>query len=386
MIHLFYAKVKILFLVTEDWYFWSHRLPIALGARDEGFEVTVATRVQDYGERIVQEGFKLIPIGLRRMNRNPLREIISIVELIKIYRAERPDIVHQVAIKAVMYGTFAAKVARIPAVVNALAGMGYVFSSSQIRAKMLKPLIKIAFRLILNIRNGRVIIQNPDDLELLVKSNIMKRDNAYLIKGSGVDPNRFLMTPEIPGEPLIILASRILREKGINEFVEAARQLLVTGIKARFVLIGKVDSDNPASIPIAQLKEWHAEGIIEWWGYREDMPAILSQAHIVCLPSFYGEGVPKVLIEAASCGRAIVTTDTPGCREIVRDGENGILVPIRDAQALARAIRRLIDNPWLRKEMGERGREIVLKEFSVDKIILETLALYKKMLQGKLPN
>jgi glycosyltransferase involved in cell wall biosynthesis len=376
-------KVKILFLVTEDWYFWSHRLPLARAARDEGFEVIVATHVRDYGGRIIQEGFSLIPIKLRRLNRNPLRQIISIIELIKIYRAERPDIVHQVAIKAVVFGTLAAKAARIPAVINALAGMGYVFSSSQTRAKVLKPLIRAAFRLILNVRNGGVIIQNPDDLELLVKSNIMKRENAYLIKGSGVDPNRFFMTPEMPGEPLIILASRMLRDKGIYEFVEAARKLLVTGVKGRFVLIGKVDSDNPASIPVAQLKEWHVEGIVEWWGYREDMPAIFSQAHIVCLPSFYGEGVPKVLIEAASCGRAIVTTDTPGCREIVRDGENGFLVPPHDDKALAQAIRRLIDNPSLREKMGERGREIAIREFSLDRVISETMALYRDLLPKK---
>jgi glycosyltransferase involved in cell wall biosynthesis len=261
--------------------------------------------------------------------------------------------------------------------------MGYVFSSSQTRAKVLKPLIRTAFRLILNVRNGGVIIQNPDDLELLVKSNIMKRENAYLIKGSGVDPNRFFMTPEMPGEPLIILASRMLRDKGIYEFVEAARKLLVTGVKGRFVLIGKVDSDNPASIPVTQLKEWHEEGIVEWWGYREDMPAIFSQAHIVCLPSFYGEGVPKVLIEAASCGRAIVTTDTPGCREIVIDGENGFLVPPHDAKALAQAIRRLIDNPSLREKMGGRGREIAIREFSLDRVISETMALYRDLLPKK---
>jgi glycosyltransferase involved in cell wall biosynthesis len=375
--------VKILFLVTEDWYFWSHRLPIARAARDEGFEVIVATRVQDYGERIVQEGFKLIPIGLRRKNRNLLREIISIMELVKIYRVERPDIVHQVAIKAVLYGTLAAKVARVPAVVNALAGMGYVFSSSQARAKLIKPLIIAAFRAILNVRNGKLIIQNPDDRELLIKSNIMKRGNTYLIKGSGVDPSKFLMTPELPGQPLILLASRMLRDKGIYEFMEAAKNLLDSGIKARFVLIGKSDPDNPASIPIAKLREWQEKAVVEWWGYKENMPSILSQAHIVCLPSFYGEGVPKVLIEAASCGRAIVTTDTPGCREIVTDGENGFLVPPRDAGALANAIRRLIDNPPLREQMGKKGRELVVKEFSIDKVISETMALYRQLLHGK---
>ena len=192
------------------------------------------------------------------------------------------------------------------------------------------------------------------------------------------------MTPERPGEPIILLASRMLWDKGIYEFVEAARNLLDTGIKARFVLAGKCDPDNPASIPIAKLKEWQEKAIVEWWGYKENMPATFSQAHIVCLPSFYGEGVPKVLIEAASCGRAIVTTDTPGCREIVSDGENGILVPPRDAGALANAIRRLIDNAPLRERMGKKGRELVVKEFSVDKVISETMALYRQLLREKL--
>ena len=377
-------KMKILFLVTEDWYFWSHRLPLARAARDEGFEVIVATRVQDYGEKILQEGFRLIPIKLRRLNRNPLRDVISILELIKIYRTEQPDLVHQVALKAALYGTVAARVVRIPAVVNAFAGMGYTFSSSQTRARVLKPLIRTAFRLIMKVRHGRVIIQNPDDYELLLKANILRQENACLIKGSGVDPERFVINPELPGEPLIILASRMLWDKGIGEFVEAARKLSEAGTKARFVLLGKVDSDNPASVPLGTLQEWHEEGTVEWWGYKENMPAIFSQAHIVCLPSFYGEGVPKVLIEAASCGRAIVTTDTPGCREIVRDGENGLLVPPRDARALAGAIQRLIADPSLRKKMGERGREIVMREFSLDKVISETMGLYKELLFRKL--
>ena len=376
-------KVKILFLVTEDWYFWSHRLPLARAARDEGFEVIVATHVQDYGERIIQEGFRLIPIKLRRLNRNPFREMLSIMELIKIYRTEKPDLVHHVAIKAALYGTLAARVVRKSAVVNAFAGMGYVFSSSRSRAKFLRLLIRTAFRLTLNVRNGRVIIQNPDDRELLVKANILKREKSCLIRGSGVDPERFLMIPEPPGRPLIILASRMLWDKGIGEFVEAARILSRARTKARFALVGRVDSDNPASIPITQLEEWHAGGSVEWWGYREDMPAIFSQAHIVCLPSFYGEGVPKVLIEAASCGRAIVTTDTPGCREIVRDGENGFLVPPHDAKALAQAIRRLIDNPSLREKMGGRGREIAIREFSLDRVIIGNNGLIQRFAAEK---
>ena len=376
-------KVKILYLVTEDWYFWSHRLPLARAARDEGCEVIVATRVQDFGEKITREGFRLIPIRLRRANRNPLKEVFSILELIKIYRAEEPDLVHHVALKAALYGTLAARVARIPAVVNAFAGMGYAFSSSQTRARLVKPLIRTAFQMILKVRNGRVIVQNPDDLELLMEANILQRENARLIRGSGVEPERFASKPELPGDPLIVLASRMLWDKGIGEFIGAARKLLAAGSKARFVLVGKTDPDNPASVPIGTLRGWQEEGTVDWWGYQEDMPAILSKAHVVCLPSFYGEGVPKVLIEAASCGRPIVTTDTPGCREIVREGENGFLIPPRDIPALAGAIQRLIDDPSLRKKMGERGREMAIRDFSLKRVVSETMGLYKELLLNR---
>ena len=375
-------RQKILFLVTEDWYFCSHRIPLACAMRDAGFEVIVATHVEEHGVKIIDEGLKLIPIRLRRQAKRLSNDFVSMIELIKIYRRERPDIVHHVAMKPILYGTLAARIVRIPAIVNAVAGMGYVFSSPQPHARIIKLLIKAAFRLILNIRNGKVIIQNPDDLELLANSNMIKKENLFLIKGSGVDLNRFIMTPELQGNPTVVLASRMLWNKGINEFVNAAKILLRTGKKARFILIGKTDPDNPTSIPMAKLKEWQNEGIIEWWGYQENMPAIFSQAHIVCLPSFYGEGVPKVLIEAAACGRAIVTTDMPGCREIVRHGENGLLVPVRDSVALAVALKSLIEDPSLRRRMGTRGREIAVNEFSVEKVVAETLDVYKGLLSS----
>ena len=378
-------KFKILFLVTEDYYFWSHRLPIACAARDAGFEVIVATRVQNYAKRIIQEGFKLIPIGLRRHRKNPLKEIISIIELIKIYRTEHPDIVHHVAMKPVLYGTTAARIAKIPIIINALAGLGYVFISDRSRANILRFLISVAFRLTLNSQNTKLIIQNPDDFEFLVTSGLVKPDNVTLIKGSGVDTCEFVPAPEHEGEPIILLVSRMLWDKGVKEFVDSAKLLVEGGTRARFVLIGRNDPANPTSIPTSTLESWQNQNYVEWWGYREDIRAVLQKSHVVCLPS-YREGLPKVLIEAAACGRPIVTTDTPGCREIVRDGENGFCVPIRDANALAKAIRRLIDDPVLRKKMGKRGREIALKEFSVDKIISETLALYKKLLSEKLRN
>ena len=372
---------KILFLVTEDWYFCSHRLPLACAARDDGFEVIVASRVQEHAEQIRKEGFRLIPIRLRRRNRNPFRGILSVAEIFSIYRAERPDIVHHVSMQPVLYGTAAARLARVPAVVNALAGMGYVFSSSRGKAKLLRRVISGAFRLLLNHPRGRVIVQNPDDLKMLERENIVKQKFLVLIKGSGVDIEKFSPKDEQREIPLIVLASRMLWAKGVGEFVDAARQLRQDGVSCRIVLVGTPDPENPASIPEETLRGWHSEGIVEWWGHREDMPEVFAQSNIVVLPTTYGEGVPKVLLEAASCGRTIVATDVPGCREIVRHNENGLLVPPHDAQSLANALKILIEDPELRARMGARGREIVEAEFSEEKVVLETMKVYGELLK-----
>jgi len=204
-----------------------------------------------------------------------------------------------------------------------------------------------------------------------------------LIKGSGVDVKQFLPKREEDGLPIIILPSRMLLDKGIKEFVEVAGYLKNVGIKARFVLVGKSDFDNPTAVQISQLKKWHTSGIVEWWGYCDDMVRVFEQSNIVCLPSTYGEGVPKVLIEAASCGRPIVTTDMPGCREIVRHNENGLLVTPRDSKSLANALKILVNDAELRAKMGARGREIVEAEFSEEIVVNQTMEVYKKLLFNK---
>lgn len=369
---------KLLFLVTEDWYFCSHRLPLARAAKAAGYEVIVATRVGRHGEAIVAEGFKLIPIGLRRSSHNPLRELFAIAEIAAIYRRERPDIVHHVALKPVLYGSLAARLARVPGVVNALAGMGYVFSSATLKARLLRPLVVGAFRLLLGARNSLLILQNPDDRRMLVDSGVADAQRTRLIRGSGVDIGSFMPTPEPGGIPVVMLPSRMLQDKGVMEFVEAARLLRQRGVVARFVLVGDSDSENSAAIPDTQLEAWHKDGVIEWWGRCENMPEVLAQAHIVCLPS-YREGLPKVLLEAAACGRPLVATDVPGCREIVIDGSNGLLVPPRDREALASAIGRLLAAPELRAKMGKRGRELAETDFSVDQVVRQTLAVYREL-------
>ena len=371
-------RPKLLFLVTEDWYFCSHRLPLACAARDAGFEVSVATRVRSHGGQITAAGLRLIPLGLQRSSRNPLRELAAINEIARIYRRIAPDIVHHVAMKPVLYGSVAAKLAGVPIVVNALAGMGYVFTSHKLSARLLRPFITLSLRFLL--KNGRVILQNPDDRAALIKAGVLKPEQVTLIRGSGVDTTLFQFTPEPDGtRPLVVLPARMLWDKGVGEFVAAAGALKQDGVEARFVLAGERDPDNPADIPLEQLQAWHESGNVEWLGKQENMLALLAQANIVCLPS-YREGLPKALLEAASCGRAIVATNVPGCREAVRHHENGLLVPARDATALAAALRLLIENPALRRQFGLRGREMAEQEFSIEKITTETLALYRKLL------
>jgi len=375
-------KPKIIFFITEDWYFWSHRLPIARAARDAGFEVLVITRVDQHKELIENEGLKLVPIGLKRSSRNVIREVLSVVEIIRIYRREKPDIVHQVAVKPVLYGSWAARVAGVPCVVNALAGLGYVFVADGWKASTFKRLVVFAYRSAFLAKNAIGIFQNPEDYKLFADAGIVKSEKAVLIRGSGVDTSRFFHLPEPAGIPTIVLASRMLWSKGIGEFVDAIKLLRKDGVNCRAVLVGIPDLENPASIPEETLCMWHSEGIVEWREHIEDMPEVFAKSNIVVLPS-YREGLPKVLLEAASCGRPIVATDVPGCREVVRHNENGLLVPPHDSKALADALKVLIKDPELRAKMGARGREIVETEFSEEIVVRQTMELYKKMLLTK---
>ena len=377
------VKPRLLFLVTEDWYFVSHRMPLAIAAREAGFEVMVATRVRQHGEAIRAAGLKLIPFEWSRRGMNPWRELSVLLRLAALVRREKPDLVHQVALKPVLYGSCAARMAGKLRVVNALVGLGFIFASESRLARLLRPLIVRALRLLLAGRGRLLILQNPDDLKLLAEAGVIAADRVRLIRGSGVDPQRFAFSDEPAGVSQVVLASRMLWDKGVAEFVDAARRLRADGVAARFILVGDTDADNPAAVPPAQLAAWREEGVVEWRGWSDDMPAVLAAAHLVCLPS-YREGLPKVLLEAAACGRAIVATDVPGCREIVADGDNGLLVPARDAAALADALLALINDPDLRRHMGQRGRQRVLAEFSQARVIEETLAVYQELLAADL--
>lgn len=375
------AQPRLLFLVTEDWYFCSHRLSLARAARDAGWDVSVCTRVDRHGDVITGAGLRLVPLRLSRRSLNPLRELGTVRQIAAVYREVRPDLVHHVAIKPIIYGSLAARVARVPAVVNAFTGLGYLFIATGPKGRALRAVAAALMKVALRPGQARTILQNEDDADLLVGAGLVRREDIVIIRGSGVDLSLFPPCPEPPGEPVVVLPARMLADKGVGEFVTAARQLRAAGVRARFVLVGDADPENPAAIAERTLKQWHAEGVIEWWGRRDDVPAILAACHVVCLPS-YREGLPKSLLEAAAAGRPSVATDVPGCREIVRDGETGLLVPARDAGALALALRRLLDDAALRARLGAAARRLVEAEFTQQHVARRTLEVYDALRQG----
>jgi glycosyltransferase involved in cell wall biosynthesis len=319
---------------------------------------------------------------------SPCQEIRTFVSLLQLYRSLKPDIVHHLRIKPVLYGGIAALIARVPATVSAITGLGDLFMGEGLKMRLARLCAAPAFHLALRRSRHVTIFQNPDDRDRFIQAGFCHETASCIIRGAGVDVSTFHFVPEVPGPPLVVLPSRLLWTKGVGEFVAAAAILRREGSPARFILIGAPDTGNPTSVPTAQLEAWRADGLIEWWGWQPlvNMPKLFAGAHIVCLPS-YAEGVPLALIQGAAVGRPLVATDVSGCREIVRHGKNGILVPPRDAKALADAIRALVLDPDLRQKFGLEGRKLAVAEFRREKVITETLSVYRKLLlanMGKL--
>ncbi len=374
------ADPLLIFVVTEDWAFWSHRLPMARAARAAGFAVAVACRVGAHQERIEAEGFRVLPLRhLRRESLNPWIEARAVLELTALYRRERPALVHHVAMKPVLYGALAARLAGVPAVVNALAGMGFVFTATSLKAAVLRPAIITAFRLLLNRPNSRVLVQNDDDRALFVERGLVQAGRVVLIPGSGVDTGAFVPVPEPQGVPVALCVARLLWDKGIGELVEAARLLRGRGVKLRIQVAGDRDPANPRVISEDVVRGWMAEGVVEFLGRRDDIAALTAASHIAVLPS-YREGMPKSLLEAAACGRPLVTTDVPGCRALVEDGVNGLLVPVRDAASLADALERLALDPALRARLGREARRQAEETYSEQAVGRAVVALYRSIL------
>ena len=375
-------RKKLLYVDNRVKYVLSHRMPWLKGTREAGFDVHVTTLTAGDGSRIEDAGFPYHSISKQRRSNNPLHELQLIARLYGLYCQLQPDIIHHITLRSILYGSIANLFLRKPQTVNGVTGLGYLFSSEDPTTRVLRKTVLLALRL-LKQRDHIFLFQNPDDQTLFRRHHIANPSSSVLIKGSGVDPEHFAPRPEPSGSPVVLFPVRMLWDKGAQAFVDAARRLKADDVEARFIMVGTTDPDNPAGVSAEQLEKWEEQGIVEWWGYQDDMSEIFGRSHIVCLPSSYREGVPKVLIEAASSGRPIVTTDMPGCREIVRDGENGYLVPPRDGEAVARALKRLIGDSDLRRQMGARGRERVQKEFSVEHVVQSIVEVYENVLGGR---
>lgn len=375
-------KNKLLFIVNVDWFFISHRLPVALKAMEEGYEVHLLCAITDKADYLKSTGLIVHPFSFSRSGRNIFRELFSIFNLYKQIKSIKPDLLHLVTIKPVLYGGILARVLNVPAVVSAISGLGFLFvKRAGLHVRLLRYAVLFLYRMAMRHVNQRVIFQNPTDRDALVKAGGVDKNKTCLIRGSGVDLRCYPMKPEPDGVPVVVMASRLLKDKGVDEFVDAARRLQLQGVAVRFWLIGEPDQENPESITADTVLAWQKEGIVDCLGFRSDIAELFSQAHIVALPSYYGEGLPKVLIEAAACGRAVVTTDMPGCRDAIEVNVSGLLVPARDAAALAQALNRLIEDVSLRHQMGKAGRDLAMREFAIEKVVATHLSIYRQLIE-----
>jgi glycosyltransferase involved in cell wall biosynthesis len=371
------AKPVLVYLVTEDWYFLSHRLPMACAALRAGYEVHVATNVADGGAAIESYGFVLHPLNWRRGSAHPQDLVRIIGEIRALYRRLKPDLVHHVGVQPAIIGALAG--VGLPMMkLHAMAGLGFAFTSRTARARATGFAMRLLMRALLNRPRNAVLVQNPDDRAAVTALGISP-ERIFLIPGSGVDTEQLAPMPEPAGMMTVGYVGRLLADKGVRALVEAHRILAARGRALRFVLAGEPDPANPASIPPGEIESWKAIKGLDLLGHIDDIRQVWSISHIAVLPS-RREGLPKSLLEAAACGRPIVATDVPGCREIARQDVNALLVPADDAAALADAIDQLAGNSEIRRRFGAAGRALVEAEFSEHRIGAEIVALYGNLL------
>ena len=374
--------MKLLAFSNTDWYLYNYRMPIDNLLKGKGYEVVMVSPPGPYVAKLKAAGFRWLEISMSRSGMNVMNEVETIRQIAEIYKSERPDIVHHFTIKCNLYGGIAAKLAKVPIVVDSIAGLGYIYASSALKARMLRPMCNNWYKFAM--RNSKVIFQNPDDLYNFTHRRFVREKNAFLIKSSGVDLSKFTPQPFPDTEPVVLLASRMLWTKGIREFVEAARMIKRTRPGVRFLLVGKPDPGNPASISEKQMQAWENEGAVQWLGFREDMPELINNAHVVCFPSKHTEGTPKFLVEAAAAGRPIITTKNRGCKEVVVEEENGLLVPKGNANALAQAITTIVSDRTLMEKMGKRSRTLAENEFALRKVAEQTHQIYQAAIEEKI--
>jgi glycosyltransferase involved in cell wall biosynthesis len=379
--------MKFVFFANTDWYLYNFRLATALRLQADGHNVVMLSPPGDFGLRFGAYGLRWVTLPMDRASLNPFREVVTLYQLVRVLRRERPDLLHSFTLKCAIYGALAARLARIRFTVNAVAGMGYVFTSNDVKARVLRPLVKAMLRAALGGDRSLLILQNPDDAEAFIAEGLVAPQKIRVILSSGVNTGRFHPVEKQSNsrERLrVLLAARLLWEKGIQEFVEAGVLLREQGRDVEFILAGMPDAGNPRSVTLAQVQQWADTGLVRWLGHVEDMPALLNTVDLMVLPSYYREGVPKSLIEAAACGIAIITTDLPGCREVVKQhGVDGLHVEPRNSLALAERISQLDDDRELLLRLGRCARQKALTDFDERLVIQRTLNVYTELLRPR---
>ena len=377
--------MKAVLFANTDWYLYNFRRTLALALQRQGYEVLLISPAGPYGDKLRALGLRWESLPMARRSLNPLRETALLWHLVHLLRREQPVLVHGFTIKCAVYGSLAARLAGVPARVNAVAGMGYVFTSPQLKARLLRPVVRSLLRLALGGNGARLILQNADDVALFRRAGLVDEAHIRLIRGSGVNCAQFAAgthaRPPGDGRMRVLLASRLLWDKGLAEFVAALRQLRLQGCTVHALLAGTPDPGNPATVPETTVREWVAEGLVTWLGHVDDMAGLLGSVDVVVLPS-HREGLPRTLLEAAACGLPLIITDVPGCREVVSDGVDGLLVPKGDSKALAQAIRRLQENPELARRLGEAARLKARSQFDEHIVIQHTLEVYAELCEA----
>ena len=374
------AQKKLLFVINHIDWFWSHRLPLAKGAQMQGYDVHVAVPGASNDKNLEPQHFTGHELPANGGSIGLLQSIWAIHQIIK---AEKPDILHAITLKSAFIAGLAARCHKDVRVVHTLAGLGYLFSGEGLKPKVLRALIGPFLKLALKHDRAQLIFQNPDDMGLMIKRGFADENCCVLIRGSGVNLKDFPFTPlpnddSTKGGPIVLMPTRLVHEKGIAIFIEAANILAGKNIAARFQIAGGLSASNPRAISKEEMEGMIAGTQVEWLGKVDDMPALYKKASIICYPSYYGEGVPKVLLEAASIGRPIITADHAGCREAVNDGQSGLLVPVKDAQGTADAIETLLSDRAKMEEMGKKAHEIAAQDFDVESVVERTLKVYEK--------
>jgi glycosyltransferase involved in cell wall biosynthesis len=372
---------KILLVANTDWYLYNFRLSLIRQIKESGHIPVLISPSGPYAQKFVQAGFEHIPWQVGRQSIAPWHELSAVQHLKEIYRQQSPDLVHHHTHKAVLYGTMAAQRLGIP-VVNSIPGRGYVYSSTALKAKFLKPILEMMFQRYLQPCSKQVMIfENHDDQTYFTDKGFIPSEKAILIPSVGVDLARFDHDPAPEtNRPIAAFVGRMLWSKGVGIFAAAARLLREKRIPCRLILVGLPDSDHPENIPASAIEAWVSEGILEWWGWQDDINQVYQKINILAHPTQYGEGVPTTLIEAAASRRAIIASDWPGCREVITHGQTGLLIEPGDINDLADKITTLVRNPALRTELADHAYQLVHDHFGTQKVNQRTLEVYGRLL------